>query len=170
MRIQYALCVCLLLSGCAKVSDFTHQSPKTEEKAPVTEKKTNTKKVISCKNDSQQGVTFEAKWDKIQKMTQVFSMSFSDLGITDDMNSEQIQSKINSSLDEKYNSIEGVHVSTALKDNNVEVTVEIDFNKANMDTLIDKGLLDKGEVQSTYVSLKKSQKDYKSNGYACISN
>ena len=49
-------------------------------------------------------------------MTQKFAMSFSDLGITEDMNSEQIQSKINSSLDDKYNSIEGVHVSTELKE------------------------------------------------------
>lgn len=51
-------------------------------------------------------------------------MSFSDLGITEDMNSEQIQSKINSSLDDKYNSIEGVHVSTELKEQQVEVTLK----------------------------------------------
>ena len=101
-------------------------------------------------------------------MTQVFAMNFSDLGITDDMNSEQIQAKINSSLDEKYNSIEGVHVSTQLKEEQVEVTVEMNFKTADIDTLIENGLLDKGEAKSDYVSLKKTQNVYKTEGFACM--
>ena len=52
MRIQYLLCISLLLCGCAKVSDLTHQKSKSTEKAPVTVKKTNKVKVIDCKNDS----------------------------------------------------------------------------------------------------------------------
>ena len=168
MRVQYLLCACLLLCGCTKVSVLTHQKSKSTEKAPVTVKKTNKVKVIDCKNDSSQQVTFEAKGDKIQKMTQKFAMSFSDLGITEDMNSEQIQSKINSSLDDKYNSIEGVHVSTELKEQQVEVTLEMNFKTANIDTLIESGLLDKGEAQSDYVSLKKTQSAYKQEGFACM--
>lgn len=168
MRIQYLLCVSLLLCGCTKLSDITDQKTKSANKAPVTTKKVNKTTVIDCKNDSSQQVTFEAKGDKIQKMTQVFVMNFSDLGITDDMNSEQIQSKINSSLDEKYNSIEGVHVSTQLKEEQVEVTVEMNFKTADIDTLIENGLLDKGEAQSDYVSLKKTQNVFKNEGYACI--
>ena len=164
MRVQYLLCACLLLCGCTKVSDLTHQKSKSTEKAPVTVKKANKIKVIDCKNDSSQQVTFEAKGDKIQKMTQKFAMSFSDLGITEDMNSEQI----NSSLDDKYNSIEGVHVSTELKEQQVEVTLEMDFKTANIDTLIESGLLDKGEAQSDYVSLKKTQSAYKQEGFACM--
>ena len=104
----------------------------------------------------------------IQKMTQKFTMSFSDLGITDDMNSEQIQSKINSSLDDKYSSIEGVQASTQLKDKQVEVTLEMDFKTANIDMLIENNLLDKGEAQSDYVSLKKTQNAFKKEGFACI--
>lgn len=168
MRIQYLLCASLILCGCAKVSDLTGQKTKSEEKAPVTTEKTNKVVTIDCKNDSSQQVTFEAKGDKIQKMVQKFTMSFSDLGITEDMNSDQIQSKINSSLDEKYNSIEGVHVSTSLEEKQVDITVEMDFKKADINTLIEKGLLDKGEAQSNYVSLKKTQSAYKSNGYACM--
>ena len=168
MRIQYLLCASLLLCGCAKVSDLTEQKSKSPEKAPTTTKKTNKIKVIDCKNDSSQQVTFETKGDKIQKMTQKFTMSFSDLGITEDMNSEQIQSEINSSLDDKYNSIEGVHVSTQLSDQQVEVTLEMDFKKANIDTLIENKLLDEGEAQSDYVSLKKTQNVFKNEGYACI--
>ena len=63
MRIQYLLCISLLLCGCTKVSDLTHQKSKSTEKAPVTVKKTNKVKVIDCKNDSSQQVTFEAKVD-----------------------------------------------------------------------------------------------------------
>ena len=74
MRIQYLLCISLLLCGCTKVSDLTHQKSKSTEKAPVTVKKTNKVKVIDCKNDSSQQVTFEAKGDKIQKMTQKLSL------------------------------------------------------------------------------------------------
>ena len=95
-------------------------------------------------------------------------MSFSDLGITEDMNSEQIQSKINSSLDDKYNSIEGVHVSTQLKDKQVEVTLEMHFKTANIDMLIENNLLDKGDAQSDYVSLKITQNAFKKEGFACI--
>ena len=95
-------------------------------------------------------------------------MSFSDLGITEDMNSEQIQSKINSSLDDKYNSIEGVHVSTELKEQQVEVTLEMNFKTANIDTLIESVLLDKGESKSYLVRLKKTQSAYKQEGFACM--
>ena len=84
------------------------------------------------------------------------------------MNSEQIQFKINSSLDDKYNSIEGVHASTELNEQQVEVTLEMDFKAANIDTMIESGLLDKGEAQSDYVSLKKTQSAYKQEGFACM--
>ena len=46
MRIQYLLCISLLLCGCTKVSDLTHQKSKSTEKAPVTVKKTNNVKMI----------------------------------------------------------------------------------------------------------------------------
>ena len=84
------------------------------------------------------------------------------------MNFKQIQFMINSSLDDKYNSIEGVHVSTELNEQQVEVTLEMDFKTANIDTMIESGLLDKGEAQSDYVSLKKTQSAYKQEGFACM--
>ena len=71
-------------------------------------------------------------------------------------------------MDYKYNSIEGVHVSTELNEQQVEVTLEMDFKAANIDTMIESGLLDKGEAQSDYVSLKKTQSAYKQEGFACM--
>ena len=71
-------------------------------------------------------------------------------------------------MDDKYNSTEGVHVSTELNEQQVEVTLEMDFKTANIDTMIERGLLDKGEAQSDYVSLKKTQSAYKQEGFACM--
>ena len=48
------------------------------------------------------------------------------------------------------------------------MTLEMDFKTANIDTLIESGLLDKGEAQSDYVSLKKTQSAYKQEGFACM--
>ena len=42
------------------------------------------------------------------------------------------------------------------------------FKTANIDTLIESCLLDKGEAQSYYVSLKKTQSAYKQEGFACM--
>lgn len=44
----------------------------------------------------------------------------------------------------------------------------MDFKTANIDMLIENNLLDKGEAQSDYVSLKKTQNTFKKEGFACI--
>lgn len=168
MKIKCILLAGLMLSGCTKISDLTNEKSATEQSAPVLEKKTDTKSyVLVCDNDSSEEVTFEAKGDQINKMTQTFDMSFEELGIDDDLDSNAIKDKINASLDEKYNSLEGVQITSEIQEQKVHVTIEIDFEQADLDALVEKGLLDKGEIKSSYVSLAKTKKDYKANGYAC---
>ncbi len=168
MKIKCILLAGLMLSGCTKISDLTDSKSSTDQSAPVTEKKTDTKSyVLVCDNDSNEEVTFEAKGDQINKMTQTFDMSFEDLGISDDLDSNAIKDKINASLDEKYNALEGVQISSELQEQKVHVTIEIDFEQADLDALVEKGLLDKGEIKSSYVSLAKTKEDYKASGYAC---
>ena len=58
-------------------------------------------------------------------------------------------------------------VSGAVEDNRVKVTVNIDYETADMDVLIEKGLLKEGEMENQYISLKETQNDYTDNGYAC---
>ena len=168
MRIKYIFLAGLLLSGCTKISDLTGTKSSTEQSSPVIEKKTDTKSyVLVCDNDSSEEVTFEAKGDQINKMTQTFDMSFEDLGISVDLDSNAIKDKINASLDEKYNALDGVQITSEIQDQKVHVTIEIDFSQADLNALVEKGLLDQGEIESSYVSLAKTKKDYKASGYAC---
>ena len=44
----------------------------------------------------------------------------------------------------------------------------VSSNRFDIDTLIESGLLDKGEAQSDYVSLKKTQSAFKQEGFACM--
>ena len=44
MRIQYLLCVSLLLCGCTKLSDITDQKTKSAKKGAVLKKKKKKKK------------------------------------------------------------------------------------------------------------------------------
>ena len=77
-------------------------------------------------------------------------------------------------MKEKYPSVETSELEECydqileLKEQQVEVTLEMDFKTANIDTLIESGLLDKGEAQSDYVSLKKTQSAFKQEGFACM--
>lgn len=168
MKMKYVLCACLLLTGCAKVSDLTGNKVTTDQSAPVSKKKADTKShVLVCNNDSTEEITFESKGDEIKVMTQTFDMTFEELGISDDLDSNAIKEKIDASLDEKYNQMDGVLVTSELQDKVVHITIEIDFDQADLDVLVEKGLLDKGEIKSKYVSLSKTKKDYKASGYAC---
>jgi uncharacterized lipoprotein YehR (DUF1307 family) len=83
------------------------------------------------------------------------------------MNKETIQTKINDTLKEKYQGLEGVTVTGKVIDKEVEVTVEIDYEVADKDALIEAGLLDQGEKQNTSISLQKTQSVFEENGYAC---
>lgn len=170
MRFVWFLCTCLCLTGCMKISDLKNddQETETDQKAPVILEDDTKDHVYKCTNDAEEEITFVSKGDKITNMTQVLCLSFSDLGITADMDQTQIQSRLNASFDEKYNDLEGVEVSSELYEEKVEVTIEINFEAADIQSLIDRGLIQKGEVESNYVSLKKSKKDFEASGYACV--
>ncbi|MBP3852577.1 MAG: DUF1307 domain-containing protein [Erysipelotrichaceae bacterium] len=158
--------VLTLMSGCTRLSDIMENDPKEK---PVAKAEKDTKeKTVECVNSDQKvTTTFEAKGDKIKKMKQVFFLTNSDLGITDEMNKETIQTKINDTLKEKYQGLEGVTVTGKVIDKEVEVTVEIDYEVADKDALIEAGLLDQGEKQNTSISLQKTQGVFEENGYAC---
>ncbi len=102
--------------------------------------------------------TFEASGDNILQMKQISHLTFSDMGleISDDMNKDTIQQKINESLQEKYQYVDGVSVKGTLTDDKVEIETDINFRKANKDDLVSLGLLDKAEKENKEVSLKKT--------------
>lgn len=166
MRKLGIVALCLLMCGCARISDVIDMED-TSKSDTQEEKKDTTKKTLVCTNDNEEEITFEAKGDELQKMTQIFYMSFEDLGISSDMDTSQMEQIINDSLTKKYENLDGVDVSGTLEESRVKITVTIDYNQADMDRLIEEGLLQKGEKQNQYISFKETKKDYKENGYAC---
>ena len=167
MKKYLFLCLLVLLSGCARISDIIHNDT---SKAPVskTEEET-TKKTVVCTGDNEENITLEVKGDAIQSMKQVSFLTFDEMGISisDDMEKNKIQDSINQSLQDKYKDLKGVSVTGTLMDSKVEITTTINFKEANFDELVDAGLLSKGTKGNQVVSLKKTMKAYKADGYAC---
>lgn len=87
--------------------------------------------------------------------------------ISDGMNKDTIQEKVNDALNEKYKYVDGLTVVGNLMDDKVEITMTIDFTQADLDELVDNGLLDQAEKENDKVSLKKTIQAYTDNGYAC---
>ena len=142
-----------------EVIDTGNQSSSSKE--PEIQEEDTTKKTLVCTSESEETITFDAKGDEITNMAQTFYMTFDSLGITEDMDASQMEQIINDSLSQTYSDIEGVSVSGTVEDNRV------DYETADMDVLIEKGLLKEGEMENQYISLKETQNDYTDNGYAC---
>ena len=108
MKKYLFLCLLVLLSGCARISDIIHNDT---SKAPVskTEEET-TKKTVVCIGDNEENITLEVKGDAIQSMKQVSFLTFDEMGISisDDMDKNKIQDSINQSLQDKYKDLKGV--------------------------------------------------------------
>lgn len=94
-------------------------------------------------------------------------MTFEELGIGEGMSSEDMMNAINSSLARSYDALQGVDAVGSLEDNRVKVTVTIDYKKADIQALINAGLLHEGEVDTKYVSLGKTQSQLEQEGYSC---
>ena len=71
------------------------------------------------------------------------------------------------SLSEKYKDIKGVSAIGEILEDKIQYTIMIDFDEADFDQLVENGLLNTGEVESQYISLKKTKEAYQNNGYAC---
>lgn len=159
------VCLCLLVIGCARLSDVDESFLKETEEPEV--EKDETPVVMKCDSETQGSLTFESKGDQIQKMTQSFSMSFADLGINEDLDQNTIKEKINQSLDSMYQDLEGVQAVGEIVEDHVEITVTIDYTAADHEQLMEAGLLESGKVDSAYISLEETQESYEDSGYTC---
>lgn len=159
------VCLCLLVTGCARLSDVDESFLKETEEPEV--EKDETPVVMKCDSEMQGSLTFESKGDQIQKMTQSFSMSFTDLGINEDLDQNAIKEKINQSLDSMYQDLEGVQAVGEIVGDHVEITVTIDYTAADHEQLMEAGLLESGKVDSAYISLEETQESYEDSGYTC---
>ena len=155
----FLLLFCLM--GCVRVGTTTEESDTTE----VEEAQTN---IVNCTNEANQQYTFFAHDDEIYSMQEIFYMSYEEVGVSEDMNMDEMKTNINNKLSERYSDVPGLSVvADEIADGQVKIIVMIDFDVADNDQLVELGLLQEGEVQSQYVSLKKTRESYTSNGFAC---
>ncbi|MCI9041637.1 DUF1307 domain-containing protein [Dubosiella newyorkensis] len=155
--ILCALCLC----GCTRIN----KAP-SAEKVEKKQEEELTQHTLECIKDSD-SMSFVAVGDMLQQQTQVFYMTYEDLGINEGLNHDDLLKAINEKLAQSYGALQGVDVVSSLEDNRVKVTVSIDYNQANIQALIDAGLLHEGEVETKYVSLGKTQKQLEDDGFAC---
>lgn len=164
MRKTGILLLAVVLCGCARLSDFTKETDRSERE---TKKEDTSPAMMTCTGEKNDTLIFEAKGDQIQKLTQKFTMSFSELGISEELDAQSVQNKINESLSAMYQDIKGIEVSGVMKEDHVEITLVIDYAAANDQQLIDAGLLQEGKRDSEHISLKQSQENYEKSGYTC---
>lgn len=166
MKKVLLLCGLLALTGCSKVTELATND--TSEKPVSAVEKDTTKKTVICTGADDEQITLEAYGDKVQKLTDVLYVPGEELGIASDEEAAVIQDAINDALSNKYGSIEGVTTNgTMQEDGRIQITIQIDFLKADKQALVNAGLLKQGEKDSTVVSLKETKKAYSSSGYAC---
>ena len=142
-----------ILAGCTRIND----SKKEEKIEEVT---------MQCTQKDEEILLF-AKEDEIQKFQNRFTVSFQEAGITEDVDKDQVIDKLNDSLEEKYAKIKGVSTKAELKEDCIEVIIMIDYIQADINQLIEAGLIQKGEEESQYISLEKTIQAYKDMQYAC---
>lgn len=156
----------LLLGGCMRLSDID-ESFSNRTQSPEIHEESKESRIMECKHDTEGTVIIEATGDKVEKMTHTFSLSFEDLGITQDLDAQSLQNKINESLSSMYADLDGVEASGKMVDSHVEITVTIDYEQADQDQLVEAGLLDEGEIESNYISFKETRSSYEGSNYAC---
>lgn len=130
------------LCGCSRVNE-TSSSMNGSGQPAVEEEDTN-QHTLDCTNDSD-SMSLQSQGDHVEYQTQTFYMTFEELGIGEGMSSEDMMNAINSSLARSYDALQGVDAVGSLEDNRVKVTVTIDYKKADIQALINAGLLHEGK-------------------------
>ena len=158
-KLAWILLLVALL-GCSRAN----YNPESEE-TTTEEEETTTEITTVCTNDSK-STTFYSRGDEIYRMEDSTYQDLSE-SIDEDIDKDAVMESINQTLTEKYGSIEGVSFSTEWEDNNVHTILTIDYDVADMQALVDAGILEEGNIESQYISLEKTLLSYQSNGYAC---
>ncbi|MGN1277510.1 MAG: DUF1307 domain-containing protein [Floccifex sp.] len=162
MRKVMTFLFLFVLCGCTRLGQ---PQEKIEEEIDETES------VVTCLGDQKKTVTFFSKGDCLYAMQYVFYQSIDDyvdsLDLEGFISQEDIVKRINDALSEKYKDIAGVSAVGEVQEKDIQYTLMIDFDVADFDQLVEKGLLNSGEIESQYISLKKTKEAYQAQGYVC---
>ena len=166
MKLLFACSIfAISLVGCARISDIIPEK-ETEEEVVLSEDTGKKEKNVVCEK-GEETIHFEAEEDQIRNFTQVFYLSLSDLQIPKDLKEDEIQELIDNAVKELYAEYLGVSVEGEYVDGHVKMSAIVNYEVADIDALVEAGLLDSGEIESQYVSLKRTIEDLESQGYAC---
>lgn len=164
MKIWMA-CICALsLVGCVRLSDLEAEKEEIETIKQVEEDKKEW--IVDCTKEDLM-VHLEAKDDEVKMFKQTFYMTLSDLGVDANQGNDKIQEQVSNAAKALYDEILGVNVRAEYLDGRVKITIEINYEVANIDALIEAGLLDKGEIESQYVSFELTKAMLQKDGFAC---
>lgn len=152
----------LAASGCTRINPSnTAKQPeidKNETEDPV--------QIVDCTSNSEK-IRLRASGGKITSTALVFTKTLEELGISDDLNADEVTERINQKLQEQYGNLDGVDAKAKRDGDKVEYTISINYKVADTDELIKHKLLEAEGETSDYVSLKDTKEQYEAHGYAC---
>lgn len=119
-------------------------------------------------------LTLEAEGDKLAKSTEDATIPLSSYGI-----SAEDYANDNSILDLEFlkenlmetlvgdTEMKGVSVELKVEEENLKLTMVIDYTKVDIDALVDSGFVEAGALTTSYISYEESVKSYEDNGLTC---
>ena len=164
MKFLFVCMLVLSLFGCTRAQDLMSDKEENEAVGQVEEKVKN--KNFNCFRDDET-VLLKTADDRVNVYEHTFHMDLKNLAIPEGLDEVEVQNLIDDAVNEMYKEFLGVQVQGVHEKERVKIIVEINFEVADIDALVEEGLLDKGEIESQYVSLKKTKKELESQGYAC---
>lgn len=105
-------------------------------------------------------ITYTCKGDRIIKQKSVNTLKYSDFGISDDTSKKRVKEAIERQS-EKMQDVKGVKESIKENDERFVETIDVDFEKADIDTLKSKGIVNIAGNTGTSISMKKTKKKTK---------
>lgn len=148
----------LCLIGCTRISDVVDQE-KPEEKVA---------QHVVCTNEGGNIIEFKAENDDVTEITETFFQSYEELGVTEQMDPAQINEKISSGLAQKYEEIGGVTFDVVSEEGRAKIVMTIDCTKANIEKLVEFGILENGEEGAGAISLESLKSGLEQDGaYGC---
>lgn len=163
MKRFFLAALCLFTAGCTQINLSLHDD---SEKAAKQAADTQPEQILVCTNEA--GTTrFRATGDEITSTVYEFTRSLEDLQISEDLDKQKIMDAVNASLADQYGDLQGVDVSAKLEENQVRYTLTINYLIANIDKLIEQGILQSGTIENQHVSLNKTKSEFENSGYSC---
>ena len=123
-----------------------------------------TKTFVGKQSNVKVEVTYTYKGDKIIKQKSVNTLKYSDFSLNDDT-SKKIMKEAIEKQSEKMQDVKGVKESIKENDEGFVETINVDFEKADIDTLKSKGIVNIAGNSGSSISMKKTEKKMKENGF-----